>query len=202
MNHLPKIPLDSASDLQFIQGELHSALLTRLQIHLPDASREDTLHQAIEAHISSFLETTMTDASRNVLINGMEPVPADLVSGQKATEEYEPLDAALHAKVLNLHQQLEDQISRITNMRRKIPIKIRDFEELHAKPIPQPKLEFEDELPPEHEFVIPEIPRMDSILKNYDHAMRLMSDLKATVPSTMGKVQRSKEVMDYLESQR
>lgn len=123
---IPKIPLDSAGDLQFLRQQLHDALSRRLALHLPQAVAGDPLRRRIDALIQSFLSDTMRQACKNVLINGLDPRPSDLAKGVQASpvEVFENFDIALQYAVQAKYADVERAVTQLTTLRREVPSQI------------------------------------------------------------------------------
>lgn len=204
---MPKIPLDSSSDLAFLRLQLQQALSGRLQTHLPNALPEDAFRTLIESHISAFLSGTMQEAAQNVTINGLEPRPSDIAKGvQVEGESYETFDTALQAAVSRKHAELEASITRVTTMRRDVPRQIKEAgarrpaEEDSAD---APSIQEQDEGREEIQGLAREITiaRADEVVGNYERSMKLVKEMKANVGGVSAKVQRAKEVLLHLQSQ-
>lgn len=199
MSTLPKIPLDSSSDLAFLRLQLQQSLSQRLQYHLPNALPEDHLRNLIESHISSFLSSTMQETSQNITINGLEPRPSDIAKGvQVESESYETFDTALQQAVLKRHAELEEIITRVTTMRREIP------EQIKAAHTPAPVPDMNDstvDVDAMEDLKPVEIARLDEVVKSYEDSVKLMKEMKSTVGSVSAKLQRAKEVLEYIQKE-
>lgn len=206
MSALPKIPLDSSSDLAFLRSQLQTALQDRLQTHLPNALPEDQFRLSIEKHISNFLSSAMQEVSANILINGLEPRPSDIAKGvQVSGESYEPHDTALHAQVLRRHAELEETITRVTTMRREVPALVTKSYTPTEVPSLLP-LEETSGLEEDAEDVpLPQGPiniaRLEEIVKSYETSVKAMREMKVSVGEITAKIQRAKDVLTFIESQ-
>lgn len=207
---MPKIPLDSSSDLAFLRLQLQQALSGRLQTHLPNALPEDAFRTLIESHISAFLSGTMQEAAQNVTINGLEPRPSDIAKGvQVEGESYETFDTALQAAVSRKHAELEASITRVTTMRRDVPRQIKEAgarRPAEEDSVDAPSIQEQDEGREEEEEMQGlarevSIARADEVVGNYERSMKLVKEMKANVGGVSAKVQRAKEVLLHLQSQ-
>lgn len=214
MSALPKIPLDSSADLAFLRLQLHEALSASLTKHLPNALPEDSLRSSIEGHISSFLSRTMQDVVHNITINGMDPKPSEIAKGvQVDPESYETFDTALQADVLAKHEELEDLVTRVTTMRREVPMQVKKMHEERQRARPLP---VDEELERYEATVlkevtsgrqglmtepIVEIPRLEEVRSTYDKSMKILAEMKGSVGSINAKAQRANQVLSFIQQQ-
>lgn len=200
MSALPKIPLDSSQDLAFLRLQLQQSLSQRLQFHLPNALPEDHLRNLIESHISTFLSSTMQETSQNITINGLEPRPSDIAKGvQVESESYETFDVGLQQEVLKRHAELEETITRVTTMRRNVPQRIKAAHK--SITIPELSTSGQAATEPMEDLKPVEIPRLDEVIQSYEDSVKLLKEMKGNVGAVNAKVQRAKEVLQYIQSE-
>ncbi|CCG84748.1 protein of unknown function [Taphrina deformans PYCC 5710] len=203
MSTLPKIPLDSSSDLAFLRLQLQQALSTRLSRHLPNALPEDAFRTMIEAHISAFLSKTMQEATGNVTINGMPPRPSDIAKGvQVEAERYETFSVALQADVLARHAVLEETITRVTRMRREVPNQILSLVKAREADSAVKEEEVrEEEGVEEGEPEAVSIARLSEVQETYEKSVVMLREMKGSVGSVNAKAQRARDVLEFIQRQ-
>lgn len=202
MNHFPKIPLDRASDLAFLQSQLNEALQDRLSFHLPNALPGDSFRALINTHIATFLSSTMQEVTQNITINGLPPRPSDVAKGVQVQEEddYETFDTALQARVLDRHGELERTITRVTQKRRELPEEIKRG--YIPATLPTEVNEDPDIAEESMELAKPiEIARLDEVVKSYEDSVKLMKEMKGTVDAVSARIQRANEILQYIKTE-
>jgi kinetochor protein Mis14/NSL1 len=132
-------------------------------------------------------------ASSSLLINGMKPSIASLSDQQ----DIEPFDAELLARVQALHREIEQKTLEVTSLRRSTPIDAAESLQRSYSATESPATVSAPEVPSVSSI---EIAREDEIKETYIQGMRLLKDLKKGVPATTAKLERAKEVVNYVYS--
>ncbi|MCJ1282809.1 hypothetical protein MMC26_002135 [Xylographa opegraphella] len=148
--HHRKIDLQAPQDLTYLLGNITKAAQEKLDIHFPPSAapqgEEDALRTKVEGLVHQvrflfltssqklvalfYITSTFTLALPSLSINGIDASPAHLAplttaasaaDDDDATANYEDYDPALAAKVRALYATLEEETTRVAELRREAP---------------------------------------------------------------------------------
>ncbi|MCJ1471534.1 hypothetical protein MMC13_000174 [Lambiella insularis] len=134
--HTRKIDLFSPQDLTYLHANITAVAQQKLDTHFPPSAvppgEEDAFRTKVEALVHQYITTTLTLALPSISINGIPGLdalkecpslltPSAHTSSEDESTNYEDYDPALAAKVRALYATLEQETTRVAEMRREAP---------------------------------------------------------------------------------
>ncbi|KAI9822119.1 MAG: hypothetical protein M1832_003121 [Thelocarpon impressellum] len=219
-----KIELQSPADLQYLHANAVRAALAKLDLHFPPAAappdgQEDALRRGVEEHVMAYVQRVFGHAASGIEVNGLSPSPAELQrlldpsSNTSASEDYEPYDHRLAARIQALHASLESLTLATTALRRTAPATaaaaykasltkaLQDEDALYTsareRPPPGPSSAAEDI--GRVLQAASALEREEEVERTYARAVEGLVGLKEGLPGTVARLERAGAAAAYLE---
>ena len=133
--HHRKIDLQSPSDLLYLQTNILAVAQQKLDLHLPPSAaqgKDDAFRARVDQLVQAYIAQTLALALPSVSINGLDASPSLLNPEQSSTgrddtsldpndPSYEPYDTRLAQKLRDLYASLEEETTKIAELRREAP---------------------------------------------------------------------------------
>lgn len=135
------------------------------------------------------LSSSMEQQGTNITINCADP------------EDIEPFDAELLARVQSLHQEIEQKTLEITSLRRSTPMEAALLFQQSCT-LTDDATQIDPETSTNSASLDPaiEIAREREISETFTKGVKMLNDLKKSVPATSAKVERTKDVVSHVYS--
>lgn len=134
--HHRKIDLQSPSDLLYLQTNIRAAAQQKLDLHLPPSAaqgKDDAFRSGVDQLVQTYITQTLAFALPSISINGLDASPSLLdpesAKGDDGTSidpndpSFEPYDTRLAQKLRDLYATLEEETTKVAELRREAPIK-------------------------------------------------------------------------------
>lgn len=215
-NDYEKLQL-SKQDLRYLYGQILSNATSKLDLHLP-TSNNDPLKTKVANLLDEFTLDAFDMAKQAIMIDGYDvsrikntqPI-SDLLS-LKSREKIEPFDFELNAQLRDVLEHVEQETIQVTKLRRDLPGKAKEsynslisntdneVSVILAGLESESQQELQDDEDEQNSNVLTLIPRIDSIVDDYQEALLRLNHLKKSIPEQKSELDRLDETILHLES--
>ncbi|ORX91374.1 hypothetical protein K493DRAFT_51350 [Basidiobolus meristosporus CBS 931.73] len=191
---IPKIQVDSKEDIKYLKNEFsqasEKAFKANEKLFVKGRKKNVDLEERAQGLVNKWIEQMFKLAGNSLSVNGMEYKDA-----MTSAEEIEPFDEALHQEVLNLQLTTEELTMRVVERRKKVPEQVQFLvtDALKKGSMFASNIECLDTEEPV-ECTAEEIPTR--VKKSYEDTVKLMNELKESIPNTLAKLERAQGVLE------
>ncbi|KAK9761483.1 hypothetical protein K7432_013597 [Basidiobolus ranarum] len=191
---IPKIQVDSKEDVKYLKNEFTQAsqksFKSNEKLFLKGKKKNVDLEERVQSLVNRWIEQVFKLAGNSLSVNGMEYKDA-----MTTAEEIEPFDENLQQEVLNLQLTTEELTMRVVERRKKVPEQVQFLvsDALKRGSVLANNIECIDTEEPV-EYNAEEIP--SRVKKSYEDTIKLMSELKESIPATLAKLERAQGVLE------
>lgn len=215
-NDYEKLQL-SKQDLRYLYGQILNNTTSKLDLHLP-TSNNDPLKTKVANLLDDFILDAFEMAKQSIMIDGYDmsgrknPKPISELLSLKSKEKIEPFDFELNAQLRDVLEHVEQETIQVSKLRRELPSRAREtYDNLISntdKDVSTILAELDSELQQELHSDDDEpdkdgsslIPRIDSIVDDYQQAFLLLNNLKRKIPEQKSELDKLDETIQLLET--
>ncbi|CUM50187.1 unnamed protein product [Debaryomyces tyrocola] len=214
-NDYEKLQL-SKQDLRYLYGQILNNTTSKLDLHLP-TSNNDPLKTKVANLLDDFILDAFEMAKQSIMIDGYDmsgrknPKPISELLSLKSKEKIEPFDFELNAQLRDVLEHVEQETIQVSKLRRDLPSRAREtydslisdtdkdvstiLAELDSEL--QQELHNDDDEPGKDDSLIP---RIDSIVEDYQQAFLILNNLKRKIPEQKSELDKLDETIQLLET--
>ncbi|KAI9787755.1 MAG: hypothetical protein M1839_000287 [Geoglossum umbratile] len=215
-SHHRKIELQSPEDLRYLASNVSRRARQKIDLNLPPCAApegEDALRKRVEELVHEYVQRTFEYARHSISINGMDAAAEAAMFG-RATEEYEPYDRRLHARLQALQASLEAQTLALSQLRRSAPAAAAaayvqgEVEQAAAAAAAVARLGAAAAVVVVEEprvvgvLNVPPLERQADVEGAYGTAVAELGGLKSGLPATAARLERARKAAEYVEGSR
>lgn len=216
-NDYEKLQL-SKQDLRYLYGQILNNTTSKLDLHLP-TSNNDPLKTKVANLLDDFIIDAFEMAKQSIMIDGYDmsgrknPKPISELLSLKSKEKIEPFDFELNAQLRDVLEHVEQETIQVSKLRRELPSRAREtYDNLISdtdKDVSTILAELDSELQQElHNDDDDEtgkddlslMPRIDSIVEDYQQAFLILNNLKRKIPEQKSELDKLDETIQLLET--
>lgn len=216
-NDYEKLQL-SKQDLRYLYGQILNNTTSKLDLHLP-TSNNDPLKTKVANLLDDFILDAFEMAKQSIMIDGYDmsgrnnPKPISELLSLKSKEKIEPFDFELNAQLRDVLEHVEQETLQVSKLRRELPSRAREtYDNLISntdKDVSTILAELDSELQQElHNDDDDEtgkddlslVPRIDSIVEDYQQAFLILNNLKRKIPEQKSELDKLDETIQLLET--
>lgn len=216
-NDYEKLQL-SKQDLRYLYGQILNNTTSKLDLHLP-TSNNDPLKTKVANLLDDFILDAFEMAKQSIMIDGYDmsgrknPKPISELLSLKSKEKIEPFDFELNAQLRDVLEHVEQETLQVSKLRRELPSRAREtYDNLISntdKDVSTILAELDSELQQElHNDDDDEtgkddlslMPRIDSIVEDYQQAFLILNNLKRKIPEQKSELDKLDETIQLLET--
>lgn len=216
-NDFEKLQL-SKQDLRYLYGQILNNTTSKLDLHLP-TSNNDPLKTKVANLLDDFIIDAFEMAKQSIMIDGYDmsgrknPKPISELLSLKSKEKIEPFDFELNAQLRDVLEHVEQETIQVSKLRRELPSRAREtYDNLISntdKDVSTILAELDSELQQElHNDDDDEtgkddlslMPRIDSIVEDYQQAFLILNNLKRKIPEQKSELDKLDETIQLLET--
>lgn len=216
-NDYEKLQL-SKQDLRYLYGQILNNTTSKLDLHLP-TSNNDPLKTKVANLLDDFILDAFEMAKQSIMIDGYDmsgrknPKPISELLSLKSKEKIEPFDFELNAQLRDVLEHVEQETLQVSKLRRELPSRAREtYDDLISntdKDVSTILAELDSELQQElHNDDDDEtgkddlslMPRIDSIVEDYQQAFLILNNLKRKIPEQKSELDKLDETIQLLET--
>lgn len=216
-NDYEKLQL-SKQDLRYLYGQILNNTTSKLDLHLP-TSNNDPLKTKVANLLDDFIIDAFEMAKQSIMIDGYDmsgrknPKPISELLSLKSKEKIEPFDFELNAQLRDVLEHVEQETIQVSKLRRELPSRAREtYDNLISntdKDVSTILAELDSELQQElHNDDDDEtgkddlslVPRIDSIVEDYQQAFLILNNLKRKIPEQKSELDKLDETIQLLET--
>lgn len=217
-NDYEKLQL-SKQDLRYLYGQILNNTTSKLDLHLP-TSNNDPLKTKVANLLDDFILDAFEIAKQSIMIDGYDmsgrknPKPISELLSLKSKEKIEPFDFELNAQLRDVLEHVEQETIQVSKLRRDLPSRAREtYDNLISntdKDVSTILAELDSELQQElHNDDDDDdepgkddslIPRIDSIVEDYQQAFLILNNLKRKIPEQKSELDKLDETIQLLET--
>lgn len=217
-NDYEKLQL-SKQDLRYLYGQILNNTTSKLDLHLP-TSNNDPLKTKVANLLDDFILDAFEMAKQSIMIDGYDmsgrknPKPISELLSLKSKEKIEPFDFELNAQLRDVLEHVEQETIQVSKLRRDLPSRAREtYDNLISntdKDVSTILAELDSELQQElHNDDDDDdepgkddslIPRIDSIVEDYQQAFLILNNLKRKIPEQKSELDKLDETIQLLET--
>lgn len=216
-NYYEKLQL-SKQDLRYLYGQILNNTTSKLDLHLP-TSNNDPLKTKVANLLDDFIIDAFEMAKQSIMIDGYDmsgrknPKPISELLSLKSKEKIEPFDFELNAQLRDVLEHVEQETIQVSKLRRELPSRAREtYDNLISntdKDVSTILAELDSELQQElHNDDDDEtgkddlslMPRIDSIVEDYQQAFLILNNLKRKIPEQKSELDKLDETIQLLET--
>lgn len=215
-NDYEKLQL-SKQDLRYLYGQIFNNATSKLDLHLP-TSNNDPLKTKVANLLDEFILDAFEMAKQSIMIDGYDmsgrknPKPISELLSLKSKEKIEPFDFELNAQLREVLEHVEQETIQVSKLRRELPSKAKemydnlisntdnDVSAILAELDSELQQELQDDAdePEIDESLL--IPRIDSIVDDYQQAFLILNNLKRRIPEQKSELDKLDETIQLLET--
>lgn len=205
----------SVEDIKYLQQHLLENARVKLNLNLPSSSQDtqDPLTLKIVEMIEEFILEMLEMSRHSLVIDGDETVQSISKLLDKPLErkyrksfspknvltriEIAPFDMELNQELRKVYQQVEQETLEVTQLRREYPAKALELykESFNDSPI---TTETEETQLDQLDQLDSKIPRLDSIIEDYNESLQQLAALKAQLPKQANEMDKLNQLITFL----
>ncbi|CAG87054.2 DEHA2D10010p [Debaryomyces hansenii CBS767] len=216
-NDYEKLQL-SKQDLRYLYGQILNNTTSKLDLHLP-TSNNDPLKTKVANLLDDFIIDAFEMAKQSIMIDGYDmsgrknPKPISELLSLKSKEKIEPFDFELNAQLRDVLEHVEQETIQVSKLRRELPSRAREtYDNLISntdKDVSTILAELDSELQQElhnddddetGKDDLSSMPRIDSIVEDYQQAFLILNNLKRKIPEQKSELDKLDETIQLLET--
>lgn len=216
-NDYEKLQL-SKQDLRYLYGQILNNTTSKLDLHLP-TSNNDPLKTKVANLLDDFILDAFEMAKQSIMIDGYDmsgrnnPKPISELLSLKSKEKIEPFDFELNAQLRDVLEHVEQETLQVSKLRRELPSRAREtydnlisntdkdvstiLAELDSELQQEPHNDDDDETGKDDLSLVP---RIDSIVEDYQQAFLILNNLKRKIPEQKSELDKLDETIQLLET--
>ncbi|KAL1919767.1 uncharacterized protein VTP21DRAFT_1698 [Calcarisporiella thermophila] len=193
---IPKIAVDTKDDVIYLKQQLQEAAFAALAEKC--ATENSKTKKDVEDLMNNWIEAIFSMAGKSMLVNGQ-----DYDQAFEEVEEIEPFDEELNSKLIELHNRAEELTLKVAERRKNIPDQIEKLMQdvVLRQSMLSDRVVFEglEELENEYDMSMEyDIPREDSIKQDYEQSVKMLAELRQSLPGNLSRIDRAKTVLQDL----